>query len=221
MRRRDQAGCPRHRLERLRRARAGAARRRRRARARPCAPQPCRATPATGVTPGAPVPRRLQVRDELLLRQLQRLVRLHRHLDLHRIVAPQRVPFPILGHQDPPEVGVAVEHDAEQIEELALRPVRRRPDARHASARGPRRRDAHLHAQPLRRRRRTRSRPGRRGCRPPRSAACAAGSRRPTMSSRSTNRRLGIVPQNPRRCRRGARQSRRWSASRRATVTAS
>src|SRR5689334_21921156 len=36
------------------------------------------------------------------------------------IVLPQGVPDPILGHEDPREVGVARERDAEHVERLAL-----------------------------------------------------------------------------------------------------
>ena len=68
--------------------------------------------------------------------------------DLHRIVLAQRIAFPVLRHQQPPQIGMAVEHDAEQVPDFALEPVGRRPDAAD-------RRDVrvvavqpHLHAQP-------------------------------------------------------------------------
>ena len=78
--------------------------------------------------------------------------------DLHRIVLAQRMPFPVVGHQNAPQIRMAVERDAEQIEHLALGPVR--PPDRHGTTLGNARIVAghtHLHAQPPRRRRRARS----------------------------------------------------------------
>src|SRR5688572_9827668 len=51
------------------------------------------------------------------------------------IVLPQRVALPVLGAQDPPQVWVTGKVDSEQVERLALVPIRRRPevgDARDA-----------------------------------------------------------------------------------------
>ena len=77
----------------------------------------------------APSRSRRDVRLELLLGHLQRRVDLRRHLDLHRVVLAQRMAFPVLGHQQPPQVAVPVEDDAEQVPHLALEPVGGRPDA--------------------------------------------------------------------------------------------
>src|SRR5690242_11480424 len=58
-------------------------------------------------------------------RRLPRLVlfrELH-HLAADRIVPPQRVADPVVGHQDAGQVGVADELDAEHVERLALVPV--------------------------------------------------------------------------------------------------
>src|SRR5918995_70980 len=38
----------------------------------------------------------------------------------HGVVLPQRVPVPVLGHEDAGQIGVAVERDAEHVEHLAL-----------------------------------------------------------------------------------------------------
>ena len=69
--------------------------------------------------------------------------------DLHRVVLAQRVAFPVVGHQDAPQVGMPLEHDAEQVEHLALVPVRRSgrrvDDASAPRAR--RRRPRTLHAE--------------------------------------------------------------------------
>ena len=91
-----------------------------------------------GVRSRIPAPTRrarLDVGDELLLRHLQRLVRLHRQLDLHRVVLPQRIPFPVVRHQDAAQVGMAVEVEPEEVEQLRARPSspparRSRPSAR-------------------------------------------------------------------------------------------
>src|SRR5687768_14883620 len=47
-----------------------------------------------------------------------------------REVFAQRVSFPVVGHQDAAQVGVAVEADAEHVVDLALGPVRGGPDVR-------------------------------------------------------------------------------------------
>src|SRR5581483_7489134 len=46
-----------------------------------------------------------------------------------RVVLAQRVALPVVVHDQPREVGMAVEADPHQVELLALEPVRRRPDA--------------------------------------------------------------------------------------------
>src|SRR6266849_9182591 len=44
------------------------------------------------------------------------------------VILPQRMAFPGLGHQQPAQIGVAVELDPEQVPGLTLVPVRGRPD---------------------------------------------------------------------------------------------
>src|SRR5579871_6656125 len=58
------------------------------------------------------------------------LVRVVAHLDVagQREVLAERVPDEAVVGQDPPQVRVAAEQDAEQVEGLALVPVRARPD---------------------------------------------------------------------------------------------
>src|SRR3990170_7653383 len=74
---------------------------------------------------------RFDVRHELFLRHLQRLVRLYRHLDLDGIILAERIPFPVVRHQDPAHVRITAETNPEQIVSLALGPARGRPHARH------------------------------------------------------------------------------------------
>src|SRR5262245_48982049 len=57
----------------------------------------------------------LHVGAELFLGHLQRLGRLGPLHDLDRIVLPQRKAVPILRHQQPARIGMAVERDAEEI----------------------------------------------------------------------------------------------------------
>ena len=47
---------------------------------------------------------------------------------LHRIVLAQRMAFPVLGHHDAAQVGVTVEVNAEEVEDLALVEVGGGPD---------------------------------------------------------------------------------------------
>src|SRR6185436_16024807 len=56
-----------------------------------------------------------QVRAELRLADLERLVGLRRFPDLHGIILPLRVPFPVVGHQDAPQVGMVLEDDPEHV----------------------------------------------------------------------------------------------------------
>src|SRR5579859_1139385 len=49
-----------------------------------------------------------------------------------RLGAPQRVAAPLVGQQDPPEIGMVLELDTEQVEQLALVPVCAGHDARDA-----------------------------------------------------------------------------------------
>ena len=73
------------------------------------------------------------------------------HRDLHRIVLATRMAFPVVGHQDPAEIGVAVEADAEEVPDLTLGPAHRQPHARQRRHHGVGAGHTHLDAQPLRR----------------------------------------------------------------------
>src|SRR4051794_31939156 len=69
-------------------------------------------------------------------------------LAAHREVAPLRVALVVLGHEDPPHVGVALEDDAEHVVDLALLKVGRRVEVdngRHGLAVA----DAQLDVQPV------------------------------------------------------------------------
>src|SRR5262245_44891031 len=70
----------------------------------------------------------LEIRAEFFFGHLQWFRDLRRFPDLHRIVLAQRMTVPVFRHQQPPEVRVAVERDAEEIPYLPLEPVGRRPD---------------------------------------------------------------------------------------------
>src|ERR1700736_3896834 len=64
----------------------------------------------------------------LVTRSGDLLLALGRQLDeplgvLVDVILPQRVAFPIGAHHDAPEVGVALEHDAEKVVGLSLVPV--------------------------------------------------------------------------------------------------
>src|SRR5262245_40932062 len=48
---------------------------------------------------------------------------------LERILLAQRVPLPVVGQQDAPQVGMARERDAEQVEHFSLVPFRRTMDS--------------------------------------------------------------------------------------------
>ena len=114
------------------------------------------------------------------------VVDLRRHLDLHRVVLAQRVPLPVLRHQQPAQVAVLLEHDAEQVPDLALEPVGRRPDAvhrRHARVRRRRRRTLSAQRAPA-----PTSPPGGRR---PRSAARRASGPRAVTSVSTSNRERG------------------------------
>src|SRR5262245_48377774 len=69
------------------------------------------------------------IRFELRLTDLERLVGLRGLANLHRVVLARRMPFPVLGHQQTTEVGVTVEDDAEHIPRLALEPPCASPHA--------------------------------------------------------------------------------------------
>src|SRR5438067_7517210 len=49
-----------------------------------------------------------------------------------RVVLAERMALPVLRHDDPAEIRVAVERDAEEVEDLPFLPVRGREQARHA-----------------------------------------------------------------------------------------
>src|SRR5438132_12981858 len=61
----------------------------------------CRSSPRQPVS--------LDVCAEFVGRHLQRLGVLRRHADLHRIVLPQRMPFPVFRHEQTTRIGMAVE----------------------------------------------------------------------------------------------------------------
>ena len=44
-----------------------------------------------------------------------------------RIILPQGMPFPVVGHEQPAEIGVALETNPEHVENFPLVPVGRRP----------------------------------------------------------------------------------------------
>src|SRR5262249_272418 len=48
------------------------------------------------------------------------------------IILAQRMALPVIGQQDAPQVGMALEADPEHVEALALQPVRRGPERDHA-----------------------------------------------------------------------------------------
>src|SRR5438876_6031351 len=73
----------------------------------------------------------LKALPELRFGHLQRLGIARRFVNLHGIVFPQRIPFPVVGHQQTSRIRMPVEHDAEQIPDLALEPVCRGPDIAH------------------------------------------------------------------------------------------
>src|SRR5207248_10103321 len=50
---------------------------------------------------------------------------------VHRVVLAEGVAFPVLGEEDAPRIGVAVEGHAEHVVALALHPVGAAPQVRH------------------------------------------------------------------------------------------
>ena len=50
---------------------------------------------------------------------------------LHRIVLAERMGGEFLGQEDPPQIGMPVEADAEHVPDLALHPVRPLPEPHH------------------------------------------------------------------------------------------
>src|SRR6185295_8304929 len=71
------------------------------------------------------------IRPELFLADFERFVGLRRLPDLHRVVLASGMPFPILGHQQPAQVAVVVEDDAEHVPHFALGPSGAAPHALH------------------------------------------------------------------------------------------
>src|SRR3990172_9226480 len=63
------------------------------------------------------------------------------------IVLAQGVPHPVVGHHDPPQVGVPLESDPQQVVGLPLVPVGAAPDRRHALDARVVARDAHFQQQ--------------------------------------------------------------------------
>ena len=49
---------------------------------------------------------------------------------LERVVLAERMSHPVVRHEDSAKVGMIVEGDAEQVEDLTLQPVGRSPDLR-------------------------------------------------------------------------------------------
>ena len=93
-----------------------------------------------------------------------------RMLDLHRVVAPPRVAFPVLGHQDPPQVRMAVDARCRTCRTARARPSS--PTARRPTpSAGARRRRPAPSSAAASAWCRTRWRPGRPAGRSPRSAA--------------------------------------------------
>src|SRR5262245_45438893 len=90
----------------------------------------------------------LDVRPELRLADLERLVGLRGFTNLHRIVLPRRVPFPVLRHQQTTEIAVTVEQDPEHVPDFTFRPARTPPDTLHRRHRAVGA-DAHLDAETL------------------------------------------------------------------------
>src|SRR6478735_640997 len=79
---------------------------------------------SSSCSPGSACPRRSAPTG----RRPSRLSREPDRLAADRVVLPQRMALPVLGHQDPDEVRVAAEDDPHQVERLALEPVGGRPD---------------------------------------------------------------------------------------------
>ena len=69
------------------------------------------------------------------------------------IVLAQRMAFPVVRHQQPAQVAMTLEHDAEQVPDFALEPAGARPDALHASAGAADPRQRHLQPEASVRRR--------------------------------------------------------------------
>ena len=152
------------------------------------------AGPSSRAPPSRANPVRLEVAPELVFGDLGRRAELHRHLDLDRVVLARRITFPVVGHEDAPQIGVAGEHHAEQVVDLALVPVRVRPDPLD------RRQPAALpETRTLRRSRWVAEVPERghaerwRGGRPPRSADPSASSRPRSCRRASAKLQLGGV----------------------------
>src|SRR5215813_7338570 len=100
----------------------------------PCFTRSCNAIVSARVAVTISLSRKailLEVRAELFGRYLHRLGYFRLHANLHRVVLAQRKAFPVFGHQQTTEIGMAVEDDTEEIPDFAFEPVGRRPDVGH------------------------------------------------------------------------------------------
>src|SRR6185436_3979238 len=73
----------------------------------------------------------LDVRLELVLAYFELLVRLRGLANLHRVILARRMPFPIFRHQQPTQVWMSVEDDAEHVPRFALEPAGAFPHSLH------------------------------------------------------------------------------------------
>ena len=69
---------------------------------------------------------RLRLRDDLAGDSRRVALELDGLFD-ERVILAQRMPFPVVGHEDAPQVGMAVKADAKQVEDFPLQPVCPRP----------------------------------------------------------------------------------------------
>src|SRR2546422_4982270 len=81
-----------------------------------------------GPGPNGSCTMRVSATDRVGLQPFKLLVAEDDRLAEGNVILSQRMAFPGLGHQQPAQVGVRVELDAEQVPGLAFVPVRGRPD---------------------------------------------------------------------------------------------
>src|SRR5438128_6729643 len=81
-----------------------------------------------GPGPNGSCAMRVSATDRVGLQPFKLLVAEDDRLAEGNVILSQRMAFPGLGHQQPAQVGVRVELDAEQVPGLAFVPVRGRPD---------------------------------------------------------------------------------------------
>ena len=72
-----------------------------------------------------------EVRAKFLFGHLQRLLGARPQANLHGEILPQRITFPLVRHQQPAQIAVVFEDDAEHVPRFALEPARGRPHALH------------------------------------------------------------------------------------------